>query len=104
MMDDKIGSLEIGKSADALLIERRSETHLSPAGALIANLVYGNGPSRQSIRRVMVGGKTIAENGNHVDINHQSVVQNSDRLQQTLLDEVGARKFVNKRSRYKWIN
>ncbi len=104
MMDDQIGSLEVGKSADALLIDRRSETHLSPAGTLIANLVYGNGPSRESIRRVMVGGKTIAENGKHVDIDHRSVVENSDQLQQTLLDEVDARQFVNKRSRYKWIN
>mgnify|MGYP003319692385 FL=1 len=104
MMDDQIGSLEQGKSADALLIDRRSETHLSPAGTLIANLVYGNGPSRESIRRVMVGGKTIAENGKHVGIDHRSVVENSDQLQQTLLDEVDARQFVNKRSRYKWIN
>ena len=52
----------------------------------------------------MVGGKTIAENGKHVDIDHRSVVENSDQLQQTLLDEVDTRQFVNKRSRYKWIN
>ena len=104
MMDDEIGSIEIGKSADLLLIDRRSETHLSPPGALIANLVYGNGPSHASIRLVMVRGKTIAENGKHVNIDHHLVVKNSDDLQETLLDEVDARQFVRKRTRYKWIN
>ena len=103
MMDDRIGSLEVGKEADILLIDRRGETHLSPPAALLANLVYGNGPSPDAVRRVMVGGRTVVRDGEHVVVDRREAVSRSDALQDTLLDEVDARRFVRMRSRYTWI-
>jgi 5-methylthioadenosine/S-adenosylhomocysteine deaminase len=103
MMDDRIGSLEPGKEADIVLIDRRGETQLSPPAALIANLVYGNGPSPDAVRRVLVGGRTVVRDGEHVVVDRREAVRASDALQETLLDEVGARRFVRMRTRFDWI-
>jgi cytosine/adenosine deaminase-related metal-dependent hydrolase len=103
-MDDKIGSLEVGKDADIVLIDRRGETQMSPPAALIPNLVYGNGPSPDAVKRVMVRGKTVVENGEHVSLNRYDAVAASDELQSTLLQEVGAQKFVRMRSPYTWVD
>ena len=91
MMDDYIGSLEPGKDADVLLIDRRGETQLSPPAAMIPNLVLGNGPSPDSIARVMVRGRTIVQDGEHVSVDRRQAVQRLDDLQQVLLDECDAR-------------
>ena len=103
MMDHRIGSLEAGKDADVLVIDRSGETHLSPPAALIPNLVYGNGPSPDAVRRVMIGGRTVVENGEHVSVDRRQAVCRSDLLQDKLLDEVDARRFVRMRSRYSWL-
>jgi 5-methylthioadenosine/S-adenosylhomocysteine deaminase len=102
MMDDRIGSLEAGKEADVLVIDRRGETQLSPPAALIPNLVYGNGPSPDAVHRVMVRGKTVVKDGEHVSVDRRAAVHRSDALQETLLDEVDARGFVRKRTRFTW--
>lgn len=102
-MDDIIGSLEVGKDADIVVIDRRGETQMSPPAAIIPNLIYGNGPSPEAVRRVMVRGKTLVENGEHVSVDRFDAVRRSDALQDELLDEVGARKFVRMRSPYTWI-
>ena len=103
MMDDRIGSLEVGKDADMLLIDRSGETQLSPPAALIPNLVLGNGVSPESIRRVMVRGRPVLENGEHLSVDRREAVRRSDELQDTLLDEVDARRFVRMRSRFTWV-
>jgi hypothetical protein len=86
-----------------VLIDRRGETQLSPPAALIANLVYGNGPSPDAVRRVLVGGRTVVRDGEHVVVDRREAVRASDALQETLLDEVGARRFVRMRTRFDWI-
>jgi 5-methylthioadenosine/S-adenosylhomocysteine deaminase len=101
-MDDTIGSLEVGKEADVILIDRRGETHLSPPAALVPNLVYGNGPSAQALRRVYVRGKAVVRDGEHVRIDRREAVRKADALQETLLDETNARRFVRMRSPYQW--
>ncbi|MDG2320167.1 MAG: amidohydrolase family protein [Rhodospirillaceae bacterium] len=102
-MDDRIGSLEVGKEADVVLIDRRGETHLSPPAALMPNLILGNGPSHDAISRVLVRGRTVVENGEHVSIDRRDAVRQSDALHETLLDEVDARKFVRMRSPFTWV-
>ena len=104
MMEDNIGSLEVGKKADVLLIDRSSESHLTPMGAMIANLVYGNGPNQSAIKAVMIDGEVIVKNGVHQTIDHADVVRKSDELQDSLLDETGARQYLRKRSRFNWIH
>lgn len=102
-MDDRIGSLEAGKEADVVLIDRRGETHLSPPAALVPNLILGNGPSPDAVSRVFVKGKTVVRDGEHVFIDRRDAVHKSDTLQKQLLDETGAHKFVRMRSPFSWI-
>ena len=104
MMDDRIGSLEVGKDADAVLIDRRGTTQTSPPAALIPNLAYGNGASPESIRRVIVCGRTIVADGDHVSVDRYESIRKLDELQETLLDEVDPRRYVRMRSRYNWIS
>ena len=103
MMDENIGSLEPGKFADILLIDRTSESHLTPMGSMIANLVYGNGPNQGAITAVMVQGNVVVENGKHKTIDHGEVVRKSDHLQDQLLDETDSRQYLRKRSRFTWV-
>jgi 5-methylthioadenosine/S-adenosylhomocysteine deaminase len=103
MMDERIGSLETGKEGDVLLIDRRGETQMSPAAALVPNLVYGNGPSPDAVRRVYIGGSAVVIDGEHCKVDRYEAVRKSDALQEVLLDEVDAHRFVRIRSRYKWI-
>ena len=85
------------------MIDRRGETQLSPPAAIIPNLVYGNGPSPEAISRVMVRGRSIIEDGEHVSVDRRDAVRNLDALQQTLIQEVQVEKFVRMRSRYNWV-
>ncbi len=102
-MADRIGSLEAGKDADVVVIDRRGETQLSPPGALVPSLIYGNGPSPEAVARVMVKGRTIVKDGEHVTLDRFAAVRKSDALQDELLDETGARKFVRMRSPFTWV-
>lgn len=102
-MQDRIGSLEVGKQADVVMIDRAGQTHLSPPAALLANLVLGNGPDPSAVTSVMVGGDVIVRNGDHVRVDAEEAVARSDELQDTLLDEVDARRFVRPRTRFDWI-
>ena len=104
MMDDQIGSIEAGKEADLVLIDRTEESHLTPMGSLIASLVYGNGPNQNAIEAVMVHGEVIVKKGQHQSLNHQRIVEKSDQVQEILLDETNARQYLRKRSRFTWID
>jgi 5-methylthioadenosine/S-adenosylhomocysteine deaminase len=103
MMDDRIGSLEPGKDADVLLIDRSGETHLSPPAAILPNLVYGNGPSPDAIRRVYVRGEALVRDGEHVSVDRREAVRKLDALQETLFSETDTRRFARMRSSYNWI-
>ena len=104
MMDDKIGSIETGKEADLVLIDRTEESHLTPMGSLIASLVYGNGPNQNAIEAVMVHGEVIVKRGQHQTLDHRKIVERSDQVQEILLDETNARQYLRKRSRFNWID
>jgi len=86
-----------------LVIDPSGETHLSPPAALIPNLVFGNGPSPDAIRFVMIHGERVVENRNHVAVDRREAVKQSNELQEVLLDEVDARKYVRMRSRFTWL-
>jgi hypothetical protein len=45
----------------------------------------------------------VVRDGEHVVVDRREAVSRSDALQDTLLDEVDARRFVRMRSRYTWI-
>ena len=73
-----------------------------PPAAVVPNLVYGNGPSPDAMRRVLVRGRAVVVDGEHVSVDRREAVRRSDELQEALLDEVDARRFVRMRSRFNW--
>ncbi|QQR90162.1 MAG: amidohydrolase family protein [Myxococcales bacterium] len=58
-LDDKIGSLEVGKEADFILLDLPATTHL-PGQDLAANLVYAG--SSSAVSDVWVAGKQLVRN------------------------------------------
>ena len=102
--DDEIGSLEVGKAADVVVLDLSRDTGLSARAALLANIVYGGGPRPDSVRAVLVAGKPVIEDGEHVGLDRGEVVARAREAQQELLVETGAQSFVHKRSRWNWSN
>ena len=51
----------------------------------------------------MIDGEIVVKDGEHQTIDHAQVVKKSDELQETLLDETGARQYLRKRSRFTWV-
>ena len=84
-------------------MDRRGETQLSAPAAIITKLGYGNGPSPEAISRVLVKGRAIIKDGEHVSVDRHEAVKNLDSLQQTLIKEVNVERFVRMRSRYNWV-
>ena len=99
---DRIGSLEVGKEADLLVIDRGGETTLAPEGMLLANLVWSGGPAPDSITEVVVRGRTVMRRGEPVGIDRREAVVRSNEIQDRLLDTTGCRSFLRRESTWRW--
>ena len=75
-MEDKIGSLEIGKKADITIIDMR-KPHLQPSLDPVADLVYfANG---NDVETVIVDGKVVVENGKILTVNVYDVLEKAQQ-------------------------
>jgi 5-methylthioadenosine/S-adenosylhomocysteine deaminase len=63
-LDDEIGSIEVGKKADIILIDLM-QPNMQPENNIVKNIVYSG--SKQNIKLTMVNGKVLYEN-NRFDI------------------------------------
>jgi 5-methylthioadenosine/S-adenosylhomocysteine deaminase len=83
--DDEIGSLEIGKRADLILVDFQ-KPHLTPMYDAISHLVYAARSS--DVQAVIVNGQVIVENRICLTLNQQSVIdranQYRDKIRQAL--------------------
>ena len=102
-MDDRIGSLEIGKEADIAVLDTSRALHLSSPAALIASLVYGGGNNTEFVKHVYVGGRKIIDDGEPVRVDVPTAIARANALQAELLEETGATRFVRKSTRWSWI-
>jgi len=81
-LDKFVGSLEVGKRADLILIDF-DKPHLTPRHNLYANLVYSAHGS--DVDTVIVDGKLLME-GRHVKtLNEAEVMQKAQRTAQNLI-------------------
>jgi 5-methylthioadenosine/S-adenosylhomocysteine deaminase len=101
--DDEIGSLEIGKQADLLVMDLSEAVHLTPRAALINNLVYCSGANQEIIKHVYVGGRKVVDEGRVVNVDVRKAVAAANKLQLEQLDETGSAKWINKKSGWTWI-
>jgi cytosine/adenosine deaminase-related metal-dependent hydrolase len=73
-IDSKVGSLEVGKLADVILIDMH-ELGLTPAVNPVSNLVYSG--SGQSVDTVIVNGKALMRNKQLLTLNSDTVMNNA---------------------------
>lgn len=75
--DDEIGSLEVGKAADVVVVDGRN-VRLTPAYDPIGTLVrYGVGTDVES---VMVAGRVVVDGGRLLTIDEQALLPEAERL------------------------
>src|SRR6202142_3905496 len=77
-LGSKIGSLEKGKEADIIAIDLR-KPHLSPIYDIYSHIVYSAMAS--DVDTVIVGGKLVIKNRNHVEVNEDAILKKSAEWQ-----------------------
>jgi 5-methylthioadenosine/S-adenosylhomocysteine deaminase len=75
-MDDQIGSLEVGKKADVILIDLTSP-HLRPINNIRNNLVY-SASAASDVETVIVNGRIVVENHQLVSCNEQAMIEEAE--------------------------
>ncbi len=66
-MEDEIGSLEIGKQADFLVIQPQGKIHLQPQENMLSHLVYSVKSS--DVSDVYIGGEQVVKDGHVLTVN-----------------------------------
>ena len=70
-LDTEIGSLEVGKRADVVVV-RLGKLHLTPGADVVSTLVYSGQPS--DVECVLIGGEVLLKDGKLVRIDEAAVV------------------------------
>jgi cytosine/adenosine deaminase-related metal-dependent hydrolase len=73
-MDDLIGSLEVGKAADLVMLDGR-RPHLFPVQDLLTEVLRF--ATRAEVQHVMVDGELLIENGRHRSIDMDALFRDA---------------------------
>jgi 5-methylthioadenosine/S-adenosylhomocysteine deaminase len=84
MLRDEIGTLEVGKRADMVLIDLETQP-FTPLNDPVRQLVYGE--SGQSVTTVMVNGELVLENGKMLTIDEAAVLEEAREIGRARQDE-----------------
>ena len=98
-MDDAIGSLETGKRADLIVIDK-ARVSLSPGQTLISNLVYSNDPG--AVRDVYVDGELVVRDGVHQSLDRDAVIANATAAFDRILRKTGLDSYIRDRTTWDW--
>ncbi|HWG90044.1 MAG TPA: amidohydrolase [Candidatus Thermoplasmatota archaeon] len=85
---DRLGSLEVGKQADVVLIDVR-KPHLTPLTDPVSHLVYAVGA--QDVRTVLVAGKPLLLEGRFETLDAAKVMAEAQAAAEALLQKAGVR-------------
>ncbi len=87
-MEDQIGSIEVGKQADLVVLSaERPELWASPAADLHDLVAFS--ASRADVRHVFVGGEHLVENGRLSHLDLREIRSQADRACAALLERAG---------------
>jgi 5-methylthioadenosine/S-adenosylhomocysteine deaminase len=81
-IEEKTGSLEVGKKADVILIDL-SKPHLKPLHDIYANIVYS--ACRSDVDTVIVDGKILMENRHVKTLDAHAVMEEAEKTALDLL-------------------
>lgn len=85
-IDDRVGSIEPGKDADLVLIDRHDPS-LMPLDLLPSHLIYAFDP--RAIREVIIRGEPVYKDGMHQFWDHQEIAFEAEAARQGILQELG---------------
>jgi cytosine/adenosine deaminase-related metal-dependent hydrolase len=81
-MEDRLGSLEPGKLADVVTVDR-SHPSVATVQDPYSALVYSC--TGRDVRHVLVGGELVVHNGQHQKLDHQAVIEEARQELESLL-------------------
>lgn len=77
-MGDRIGSLDVGKQADFIVIDPRKKAHLYPVDKMLSHLVYAVKGS--DVDQVYIAGRQVVRDGQVLTIDQESVFEKIERI------------------------
>jgi 5-methylthioadenosine/S-adenosylhomocysteine deaminase len=83
----RIGSLEVGKKADLLVVDTQ-RAHLVPAGRIVSAWIHNGQPS--DIESVMVDGRFIMRNRKILTVDEVSIIAEADKVGRRIWQQVQA--------------
>lgn len=86
-LEQEIGSLEVGKKADLIVLNPYRCARMCPVHDPVASLVYSAG--NRSIEKVVVNGKTILENGSFSDLDEEKALRVEQEAAEALFNKAG---------------
>jgi len=95
-LEDKIGSLEVGKKADLFIYNPALSAKSIPMHNPISTLVYSG--SNECVETVIIDGNIILENKRLISVNEEEVISNAQRN----ADNLALRAGTNKNKDRKW--
>ena len=93
-MEDRIGSLEVGKRAD-LVIHTLRRSELLPVTDLLRNLIYSSGS--KSVDTVIIDGKVILDQGEFQHFDEQALLAQVNAGSRAMLKRMGHEVEKNQR-------
>jgi cytosine/adenosine deaminase-related metal-dependent hydrolase len=85
-MEDRIGSIEIGKRAD-IVIHTLNRPEMIPTTNMVRNLFYSS--RSKSVHTVLVNGKVVLENGAFASIDEPEMLAHINAASMALLARMG---------------
>jgi 5-methylthioadenosine/S-adenosylhomocysteine deaminase len=85
-MQSEVGSIEVGKRADLVLIDLR-KPHLVPYQGIISNIVYSAMGS--DVDTVLVGGRVLLRKGKALTLDEERIMTEAERHQEKLISRSG---------------
>jgi len=92
-LQDHIGSLEVGKKADITMFQMAS-ADWAPVINPVANLVFS---TRGGAHTVIVDGEVLLAAGKVCSLDEQSILEDSQKCADALIDRSGLRRFCSSR-------
>ncbi len=85
-LDNEIGSIEVGKRADVIVVDLE-EFHSTPASDVVSALVYSSQPT--DVRATIIDGEIVMSARKLLKMNEASVIENANREAKGLFERAG---------------
>lgn len=87
-IESEVGSIEVGKKADLVLIDLR-KPHLMPFREIVSNIVYS--ATGSDVDTVVVDGKPLLRGGKALTLNEERIMGEAQRRQDELISRSGVK-------------